>query len=82
MLKNFEFQPNVLNIDLTTFVLVGLMLAMSLGMLYFSSRATNDRVRKYGVIYIIPYFFLYFIFISFVVIKVLIEILVGVKQKW
>ena len=82
LLKNFKFQPNILNVDLTTFVLVGLMLSISLIFLYYSSRATDDKIRKYGVFYIIPYFFIYFIFISFVVVKVLFEIIFGVKQKW
>ncbi|MBN2368780.1 glycosyltransferase family 2 protein [Candidatus Woesearchaeota archaeon] len=81
-LFNLDFNFDIRGINLPLILLIGISLVISLLMLYHASRASQDRVRKYGVIYIVPYFFIYFIFLGFVIIKVFFELLIGIRQKW
>jgi cellulose synthase/poly-beta-1,6-N-acetylglucosamine synthase-like glycosyltransferase len=80
--RNIHFNFNILDVEIMQIIMIYGALLIAVLMLYFASRHTNDRVRKYGSIYIIPYFFLYYIIVSFIVIKSLFEILFRKKQKW
>ena len=81
-LKNMHFNFSILDIEVMQIVMIYSALFIAVLMLYFASRHTNDRVRKYGSIYIIPYFFLYYIMVSIIVIKSIVEIIFRKKQKW
>lgn len=81
-LKNITFSFNILDIEVMQLLIIYSALFIAVLMLYFASRYTNDRVRKYGSIYIIPYFFIYYILISLLVIKSFFEIIIRKKQKW
>lgn len=81
-LKNITFSFNILDIEVMQLLIIYSALFIAVLMLYFASRYTNDRLRKYGSIYIIPYFFIYYILISLLVIKSLFEIIIRKKQKW
>lgn len=80
--KDWNFDFNILNTNIPLVLIIYLMLLGSVVILYFASRMTDEKVKSYGFIYIVPYFFLYFIILSFITVKVLLEILIGKKQKW
>lgn len=81
-LKNMEFNFNILDIEIMQVLMIYSALFIAILMLYFASRHTNDKVRKYGSIYIIPYFFIYYIIVSVLVMKSFFEIIIRKKQKW
>ena len=81
-LRNMTFDFNILDIEIMQVLLIYSALFIAVIMLYFASRHTNDKVRRYGSIYIIPYFFLYYVILSVLVIKSLLEIIIRKKQKW
>lgn len=81
-MKNLNFSFNILDIEIMQVLMIYSALVISVLMLYYASRHTNDRVRKYGSIYIIPYFFIYYVIVSVLVIKSLAEIVIRKKQKW
>jgi len=59
-----------------------LLLGLTFVFMFFSSRAQNERVRRYGVLYIIPYFFIYFLMTAYVMVEVVIELIFKRRQKW
>ena len=81
-LKNMTFSFNILDLEVMQLLMIYTALLITILMLYLASRHTNDKVRRYGSIYIIPYFFIYYILISILVIKSFFEILIRKKQKW
>lgn len=80
--KNMKFTFNILDVEIMQILMIYSALFIAVLMLYFASRHTNDRVRKYGSIYIIPYFFIYYVLVSVLVIKSVFEIIIRKKQKW
>ncbi len=82
LIKGMEWKFSLLEINLMTISIIFSLVFISLILLYYSSRMAKDKVRRYGTFYIIPYFFIYFILLGFVGFKVLIELLLGIRQKW
>jgi cellulose synthase/poly-beta-1,6-N-acetylglucosamine synthase-like glycosyltransferase len=81
-LSEIKFTFTLLKVDALSTIFIYFMLFLGLIMVYYSSRMTEDRVRKYGTFYLIPYFFVYFLFLSLIAIKVMGEVIIGKKQKW
>lgn len=81
-LKNMKFNFNVLDIEVGKMMLIYAALIITILILYYASRLTNERVRKYGSIYIIPYFFIYYIVLGIIFLRTLFEMLINKKQKW
>jgi phosphoglycerol transferase MdoB-like AlkP superfamily enzyme len=81
-LKNWEFRFNILDVQLTQVLIIYLVLFINIILLYYSSRTSKDKVRKYGALYIIPYFFLFYVILGVILIKSLFEITINKKQKW
>jgi cellulose synthase/poly-beta-1,6-N-acetylglucosamine synthase-like glycosyltransferase len=81
-LKHWKFTFNILDVQLMQVLIIYLVLLINIILLYYSSRSSNDRVRQYGALYIIPYFFLYYVLLGIILIKSLFEITIHRKQKW
>lgn len=81
-LRSYQWHFDPLSIQVTPLFILYLMLALSIVFLYLSSRANGDKVREYGWLYIVPYFFIYFLILSFVTVRVIVEVAMGKKQKW
>ena len=81
-LRHMHFTFNILDIEIAQVLIIFLALAVTIGLLYISSRNTDERVRKYGTIYLVPYFFLYYVLLGFILIKSLVDISLKRKQKW
>lgn len=81
-LKNMKFNFNILDIEITQVLVIYIALFITVILLYFASRMSNEKIRKYGSIYIIPYFFVYYVILSLILIKTFFEIIFRIKQKW
>ncbi|MBN1646077.1 glycosyltransferase family 2 protein [Candidatus Woesearchaeota archaeon] len=91
MLVNFDIMPYLtdlewkikpLEVSLTPLFFIYVLLFMSLTMLLISSRFYKGRLKRNASWQMIPYFFIYFLLLGFFLIQVLVEILLGKKQKW
>ncbi len=81
-IKNWKFTFNILDIEITQILVIYAALLITVILLYFASRLSNEKVRKYGSLYIIPYFFVYYVILSLILVKTFFEIIFKIKQKW
>ncbi|MBR9676429.1 glycosyltransferase family 2 protein [Candidatus Woesearchaeota archaeon] len=82
IIRNIEFNFSLLNINVMNYYII-LTLLLLAGSMFYASHLIHDRsVKNYGFIVLIPYFFIYYILLSFFAVIVIIESLFGVKQKW
>ncbi|MBW2999750.1 glycosyltransferase family 2 protein, partial [Candidatus Woesearchaeota archaeon] len=81
-IQNLKFTFNILDVDVASFFIIYLMLAGIFVVMYFSSRMAKDSVTKCGKIHLVPYFFIYFLILAFMAVKVMFEVAIGKKQKW
>jgi cellulose synthase/poly-beta-1,6-N-acetylglucosamine synthase-like glycosyltransferase len=79
---HWTFNFNILDIQITQVMIIYLVLFINIVLLYLASRMSKDKVRKYGSIHIIPYFFLYYVILGVILVKSLFEITIHKKQKW
>lgn len=80
--KSFTLEMDPLSFQYPALFIMYLLLGLTVVFMFFSSRAQNEHVRRYGVLYIIPYFFIYFLMTAYVMVEVVIELLFKRRQKW
>jgi cellulose synthase/poly-beta-1,6-N-acetylglucosamine synthase-like glycosyltransferase len=78
-IKSMDFGLNPLSVEATMTFIVYAALALSFIFLILASRATNDRVRRHGGLSVILYFVAYYLVLSFITVKLTVEVLVGKK---
>ena len=79
--KTFHLEFNILSTNiLFTFILVFSFILM-LTFLYLSSKINKDDLRPHWI-YLIPFFLIYFIIVAYIMVLVMLELIVGKKQKW
>jgi len=82
-IKTMSFDIDIFGMQINILLIIYFMMFLSVVFLFFASRSTQERVRTYGTLYIIPYFFVYFIMVSFIMVQVVFELLFKKKQqKW
>jgi peptidoglycan-N-acetylglucosamine deacetylase len=81
-IKHWRFEFSILDVQISHILIVYLVLFINILILYLSSRLTKEKVRKYGTVYLLPYFFLYYVILGVILIKSLFEIIISKKQKW
>lgn len=81
ILTNISFDFSLLDVNITNYYIILVLLIVAGSMLYVSHKVEKKKVN-YGILVLIPYFFIYYILLSFFAVIVLIESLFGVKQKW
>lgn len=81
-LKNISLKFNILGLELGTMFMASMLFFASLLIFYLSHKNTNEKIRNHGFLYLIPYFFIYYIVLSFFSVIVLIQLVLGFKQKW
>ena len=90
-LVNFDIWPYItnwsLNFDLLSldfrrgFIIVFLFTATMI-FFYFSHVNVNEKIKKFGIIPLIPYFLIYYIFKGAIFLLSIAELVVKKKQKW
>ncbi len=63
-LRNFEFNFEILNLDISTLFVNILLFAFSVFVLYFAHKNAGEKITKHGAIHIVPYFLFYYLFLS------------------
>ncbi|PIO08881.1 hypothetical protein COT47_00790, partial [Candidatus Woesearchaeota archaeon CG08_land_8_20_14_0_20_43_7] len=81
-LQNMRLSINILDFDIGAGLIMYLLFAGAMILMVKSARMTQDKVSQDGKIHLIPYFMIYFIILSFIAIRVCVEVIVGKKQKW
>ncbi|MBW2982740.1 glycosyltransferase [Candidatus Woesearchaeota archaeon] len=81
-LQTLSFNMHILQLRVTPVFILVLMLVLGAVFLFLAGRINKDRVRQYGTLHIVPYFFVFYLILAFIAIKVMAELAVGKKQKW
>ncbi len=81
-LADFTFKYNFLDIALGRVFVAYILLLIAVIVFVLAHRNADEQFGKYGWMYLIPYFFIYYIFLAFISIVVLVELVVGKRQKW
>lgn len=82
LIKTFEFDFNLLDINYTTILVAVVMLAITISILRKSHAETNESVNRHGLLSLISYLFFYFLVIGFIWIGIMLDFAFGKKQKW
>lgn len=82
LLRNFVFNFHILDINYTAVLVAVVMLVISIVVLIKSHRYTKEKIVKYGYFSLIVYLILYFLLMGVMWIGILVEMLLGIKQKW
>ncbi len=80
-LNNFTLDISILDADLPKTFVLFLMLAITGLFLFLAHRNAKEKIHK-SIISIIPYVLIYYLILSVIAMVVLIEIMLGKKQKW
>jgi len=86
-LKNFLdgiFKTNfkIINLSVGRLFVFLLVISISIILLYLAYQHSQDTLTKTKKLYIVPYLFLYYLFISFVGFKAIFDVMLGRKIKW
>lgn len=82
VLKNLEFNFSFLDINILNYYIIFTLMLLAGILLYNSHKLHDKSIRSYGFLVLLPYFFLYYLLLSFFAVIVLLESLFKVKQKW
>jgi len=80
--ESVQFSFSLLSLDIGKLMVFYLLFFITVTIFYIAHRLTNERVREHGMLYLVPYFFVYYIILSFISIIVIVEVALGKKQRW
>jgi len=78
----FDFDFSILNFNIPIIMIICFLLVISLSVFYLAHKNANERVRKYGVWHLIPYYLIYYLILSVMAVVIVFQMAVGKKQKW
>ncbi len=78
----FSSSFNILQLDFGILFILHTALLIAFYFFYISHKFSEEKMFEQGIVYLFPYFLLYYILLSFISIIVLIEIAIGRRQKW
>lgn len=81
-LKNLSFAINLLSMDLGKMFVIYITLFLAILTFVLAHTVNKEKIHKKNIIYIIPFFFIYFMFLSFISVIVMVESTLGKMQKW
>lgn len=81
-LRNITFTFNVLTLDAQKLFILSILFSISAIFFYAAHRNADERINKFGLLPVIPYFFVYYLVKGSVLVFSLVEYAVGKKQKW
>lgn len=79
---SFRLGFSLVDANYLTLLLMWALLSFGVFILYAASRLYEDDMTRYGIFYILPYFFVYFLILSVIAAQVIWEVAIGKKQKW
>lgn len=81
-LYNFDLNINFLNFDFRKGFVVLFLFGISILFFYYAHVNVNEKVKKFGIVPLIPYFFVYYLIKGFIFLLSIAELVVKKKQKW
>ena len=81
-IRNINLSLNIIDLNLGVMFMASALFFASLIIFYLSHKNTNEKIKKYGFLHVIPYFFVYYIILSVISVIVMVQLLFGFKQKW
>jgi len=81
-IKNFTLYFNFLHMDIEKLFIIFSMFLIFIIMFVFAHRNSNERISQHGVVYLVPYFLVYYFALSFIAVIILVETVLGKKEKW
>ena len=82
LLRNFEIDLNLLNINYMTVATTLFMVSLTIFILYQAFKHTNEKLREYGVISLFFFVGVYFVLQGYFWLRVLVELALGRVQRW
>ncbi len=82
LIKTFELDFSILDINYTTIFVAMIMLAISIFILRKSHLEVRESPNKYGMLSLASYLFFYFLIIGFIWVGIVLDFAFGKKQKW
>ena len=73
---------SIISIRYTTVLMIGAMFLISISMLYLASEHTNENILEQGLVSTLIYLAWYVLFIGFMWLVVLIEMLLDIEGRW
>lgn len=81
-LKTLRFTIDPLSINLSIMFVLWFLCGVALIMFYISHKNANEKIKKQSLIYLFPYFIIYYLVLAFIAVVSIIELLIGKIQKW
>ncbi|MCF7860800.1 glycosyltransferase [Candidatus Woesearchaeota archaeon] len=78
----FKFNMNILDFNISFQFIIAIIFLAAIIVILIAHRNSEAAVFKYGWIYIIPYLIFYYIFLSFIAVIVVVEMLIGRRKEW
>ncbi len=78
----FKYSFEIAFVNMGLLLLFIFLFALTLTIFYLSHKTTNERITKHGMAYLVVYFLVYYLMLSFMAVIAAIELLIGRKQKW
>jgi len=82
LIKTFQYDFNILDINYTTILVAVIMLAISIIILKKSHTETKERLKKHGLISLASYLFFYFLVMGFIWVGITLNFLFRREHKW
>lgn len=82
LIKNFHPHFNILDIDVFRLFIGISFMAVSVSVLVMSHRAIKKRVNTHGLPAMLVFMFLYYLFLGYVRLVIIKDLLLGRKNKW
>ncbi|MBI4451938.1 glycosyltransferase family 2 protein [Candidatus Woesearchaeota archaeon] len=82
LIRTFKTDFNLLDLNYMALIIAIVTLVISIYILRKSHTATNERIRKHGMMSLLAYLFFYFLVLGFVWIGILFDLAFRKKQKW
>jgi hypothetical protein len=81
MLSQLSFSFDFFSLKISLILIILVFIGSALILLLIGNRLNDDELKKYWV-YLLPFFFIYYIIIAYICVRVVFEVLIGKKQKW
>ena len=82
LIKNFRLDFHILDLNFASIISAMIMLILSVYILIKSHASTREKVTKHGILSIGIYLLAYFALLGVMWVGILVEMLIGKKQRW
>ncbi|MBI2564872.1 glycosyltransferase family 2 protein [Candidatus Woesearchaeota archaeon] len=81
-IKSFEWTFSFWDFEFSMLLINVLLLLLGVLVFYLAHKNASEHITEYGLLHIVPYFFLYYIFLSIVAVIVVFDHACGKRWKW